>query len=96
MKIAYTGEMDPRLCKEVLGATIEKIVTEDENTIYLDADLMSCCGTLKWAKQNPERAIDCGIAEAENTEMNHSMPINDERYARWMAELQADLAALEG
>ena len=37
-----------------------------------------------------------GVAEAENTEMNHSMPINDERYARWMAELQADLAALEG
>ena len=33
MKIAYTGEMDKRLCKEVLGATIEKIVTEDENTI---------------------------------------------------------------
>ena len=37
-----------------------------------------------------------GIAEAENTEMNHSMPINDERYGRWMAELQADLTALEG
>ena len=37
-----------------------------------------------------------GIAEAENTEMNHSMPINDERYARWMGELQADLTALEG
>ena len=64
MKIAYTGEMDPRLCKEVLGATIEKIVTEDENAIYLDADLMSCAGTLKWAKQNPDRAIDCGIAES--------------------------------
>ena len=22
MKIVYTGEMDPRLCKDVLGATI--------------------------------------------------------------------------
>ena len=54
--------MDKRLCKEVIGATIEKLVTEDENVVYLDADLMSCCGTLKWAKQNPERAIDCGIA----------------------------------
>ncbi len=64
MKIVYTGEMDQRLCKEVLGATIEKIVTEDENAIYLDADLMSCSGTLKWAKQNPDRAIDCGIAES--------------------------------
>ena len=64
MKIVYTGEMDQRPCKEVLGATIEKIVTEDENAIYLDADLMSCAGTLKWAKQNPDRAIDCGIAES--------------------------------
>ena len=26
MKIVYTGEMDKRLCKEVLSATIEKIV----------------------------------------------------------------------
>jgi len=36
-----------------------------------------------------------GIAEAENTEMNHSMPVNDERYARWMETLQAELTALE-
>ena len=34
MKIVYTDEMDKRLCKEVLGATIEKIVTEDPDTIY--------------------------------------------------------------
>ena len=63
-KIVYNGEMDPRLCKEVLGATIAEIVDNDPDTIYLDADLMSCSGTLKWAKKNPERAIDCGIAEA--------------------------------
>ena len=64
MKIVYTGEMDKRLCKEVLGAVIERIVTEDPDTIYLDADLMSCSGTLKWGKQHPDRAIDCGIAES--------------------------------
>ncbi len=64
MKIVYTGELDKRLCKEVLGATIEKIVTEDPEAIYLDADLMSCAGTLKWGKQHPDRAIDCGIAES--------------------------------
>ena len=63
-KIVYNGEMDPRLCKEVLGATIAEIVDNDHDAIYLDADLMSCSGTLKWAKKNPERAIDCGIAEA--------------------------------
>ena len=64
MKIVYNGEMDPRLCKDVLGATIADIVDHDENAIFLDADLMSCSGTLKWSKTNPERAIDCGIAEA--------------------------------
>lgn len=64
MKIVYTGEMDPRLCKDVLGATIEQIVTDDPDAVFLDADLMGCSGTLKWAKRNPDRAIDCGIAEA--------------------------------
>ncbi|MBR4169557.1 MAG: transketolase family protein [Lachnospiraceae bacterium] len=64
MKIVYNGEMDSRLCKEVIGATIAEIVDNDPNTIYLDADLMSCDGTLKWGKANPTRAIDCGIAEA--------------------------------
>ena len=36
-----------------------------------------------------------GIADVENTEMNHSMPVNDERYEKWTAELKAELAALE-
>ena len=63
-QIVYNGEMDPRLCKDVLGATIADICAKDPDAIFLDADLMSCSGTLKWAKENPERAIDCGIAEA--------------------------------
>ncbi len=63
MKIVYNGELDPRLCKDVLGATIAEIVENDPNAIFLDADLMSCSGTLKWSKTS-DRAIDCGIAEA--------------------------------
>ena len=63
MKIVYNGEMDKRLCKEVLGATIPDILEKDPEAIYLDADLMSCIGTLKYAQQHPDRAIDCGIAE---------------------------------
>lgn len=64
MKIVYTGEMDPRLCKSVLGETIPQLAAEDPDVIYLDADLMNCIGTAKWAKANPGRAINCGIAEA--------------------------------
>ena len=63
-KIVYNGEMDPRLCKDVLGATIAELAESDPDVIFLDADLMSCSGTLKWGKQNPTRAIDCGIAES--------------------------------
>ncbi len=64
MKIVYNGEMDERLCKNVLGETIPAILESDPDAIYLDADLMSCIGTLKYAQKHPDRAIDCGIAEA--------------------------------
>ena len=63
-KIVYTGEMDPRLCKNVLGETIPALAERDPDVIYLDADLMSCIGTGKWAKARPDRAVNCGIAEA--------------------------------
>jgi len=64
MKIVYTGEMDPRLCKDVLGTTIPALAEEDPNVIYLDADLMHCIGTAKWSADHPDRGINCGIAEA--------------------------------
>ena len=63
-EIVYPGELDPRLCKSVLGETIPALAAEDPDVIYLDADLMSCIGTGKWAKEHPERAVNCGIAEA--------------------------------
>ena len=37
-----------------------------------------------------------GIDEVEAIAMNHSLPVNDERYERWTAELKQKLAALEG
>ena len=64
MKIVYNGEMDKRLCKDVFGTVIPDILEKDPDAIYLDADLMSCIGTLKYGQQHPDRAIDCGIAEA--------------------------------
>ena len=64
MKIVYDGTMDERLCKNVLGQEIPRLVEQDPDLVYLDADLMSCIGMLSWAKQHPDRAINCGIAEA--------------------------------
>ncbi len=63
MKVVYNGEKD-RAFKDVLGATIPRLAQEDKDVVYLDADLMNCIGTAKWAKENPDRAINCGIAEA--------------------------------
>ncbi len=63
MNIVYNGEKD-RAFKDVLGAMIPRLAEEDKDVIYLDADLMGCIGTLKWAKEHPTRAINCGIAEA--------------------------------
>ena len=56
--------MDTRLCKSVLGETIPALAERDPDVIYLDADLMSCIGTAKWAQAHPDRAVNCGIAEA--------------------------------
>ena len=64
MKIIYDGSMDPKQAKALLGSLIPQLAEEDPDFIYLDADLMSCIGTLKWGKAHPDRAIECGIAEA--------------------------------
>ena len=64
MKVIYNGAADTRTFKDMLGTMIPKMLDEDPNVIYLDADLMSCIGTAKYAKAHPDRAINCGIAEA--------------------------------
>ena len=63
LKVVYNGEMDPRQGKAVTGKVIPELLESDPKIVYLDADLMSCIGTLKLAKDN-DRVIECGIAEA--------------------------------
>ena len=38
----------------------------------------------------------CGVPDVANTKMNHSMSVSAENYEKWTAELDAQLAALEG
>ena len=87
-----------------LGNIAAKMEAFGFDTVQVDGgDVEAIAGALERTRQGGDKpyavVLDSikghGVAEAENTEMNHSMPINDERYARWMAELQADLAALE-
>ncbi len=64
MKIVYNGSMDAVTFKDLLGENIPKLIEQDPDVIYLDADLMSCIGTTKYALNNPDKAINCGISEA--------------------------------
>ena len=63
-KVIYDGSADSRTFKEYLSTNIPALLDQHEDYIYLDADLMSCIGTAKYAKAHPDRAIDVGIAEA--------------------------------
>ncbi len=63
LNIVYNGEMDKRQGKNVTAKVIPELLENDPKVVYLDADLMSCIGTLKYAKTT-DRAIECGIAEA--------------------------------
>lgn len=63
METIYNGVADSRLYKQMLGQILEQLLEEDPLVCYLDADLMSCIGTAK-LPQKYDRAINCGIAEA--------------------------------
>lgn len=64
MNIVYDGSINKTAFKDVLGRVISDILETDQDAIYLDADLMSCIGMLKYADAHPDRAINCGISEA--------------------------------
>ncbi len=63
MKIVYGKTKDERMLKDVIGENIKRILETDSDAVYLDADLMGCIGTAK-LPDTCERAINCGIAEA--------------------------------
>jgi len=63
MKVIYNGAPDVKTFKDILSVEIPRLLDTDPDVVYLDADLMSCIGTAKYAKENPDRAINCGIAE---------------------------------
>ena len=69
MKVIYNGKPDVKAFKDVLGTRIPEMLDADPDLIYLDADLMSCIGTAKYAKAHPDRAINCGIAAVSYTHL---------------------------
>lgn len=63
-KVIYDGTKETALHKEVFGQTLMELAAADPEIVYLDADLMNSSGTYKFWKANPDRAVNCGISEA--------------------------------
>lgn len=55
---------DNRMMRDVFSGILAKQMAEDKLVCYLDSDLASCVNTKKLIEQYPDRAINCGIAEA--------------------------------
>lgn len=64
MEIVYTGEKDLRAYKSVIAEVVGELIASDEKAVWLDADLMSCCGAAKHYGKS-DRVINCGIAEQD-------------------------------
>jgi len=62
--VVYNGEYERVLLRDVFANTMEKLLKLDDQVVYLDADLMNAFSTLRLAREYPDRAIDCGVQEA--------------------------------
>ena len=63
MSVVYNGKKDERQFKSAISECINNLLTQDEKIVYLDSDLSSCIGCNKLIEKY-DRAINCGIAEA--------------------------------
>ncbi|HUW41111.1 MAG TPA: transketolase C-terminal domain-containing protein [Rectinemataceae bacterium] len=56
--------MEKKEMRTVYAETLIDLARADPDIVVLDADLMKANGTAAFAKVYPDRAIDCGVAEA--------------------------------
>jgi len=57
-------EKSPRLMRDVYCETLIELALENEDIVALDADLISSSGMKPFFSRFPDRAIQCGVAEA--------------------------------
>jgi len=57
-------EKTPRMMREVYCDTLMELAEENQNIVVLDADLVSSSGMKPFFKAFSDRAIQCGVAEA--------------------------------
>jgi len=63
-KIHENFEKTPRMMRETYCETLIELASENENIVALDADLVSSSGMKPFFSRFPERAFQCGVAEA--------------------------------
>ena len=63
-KVKDTFEKSTVEMRKVYAETLMEMAEKDERICILDADLVGSSGTKPFFKAFPERAIDCGIQEA--------------------------------
>jgi transketolase len=62
--LIYDGTFEEISFKECIATTLQDMLKEDEQVVYLDADLMSSMGTNNLPTLFPEQVFNCGIQEA--------------------------------
>jgi transketolase len=63
-RVKSTFEKTPRMMREVYCEKLIEIALKNENIVALDADLLSSLSMKPFFNRFPDRAIQCGIAEA--------------------------------
>jgi len=59
-----TFEKNPKMMRDVYCDTLIELALDNEDIIVLDADLVSSIGTKPFFQRFPDRAFNCGVAEA--------------------------------
>jgi len=57
-------EKSPKMMRDVYCETLIELALDNENIVALDADLMSSSGMKPFFQRFPDRAFNCGVAEA--------------------------------
>lgn len=55
---------EPFAMRDAYAETMVELVKENPRIMYLEADLMNSIGMVKFAKEFPDNAVNCGIQEA--------------------------------
>ena len=95
------------LCDDVLpmGSFAQKMTAFGFDTVQVDGnDVEAVAAALERTRQGGDKpyaiVLDtvkgAGVADVANTVMNHSIPVNDEKFEKWTGKLKAELAELEG